>query len=355
MTARSILAMVLAANAALASAAPAPPLPEVQAYVETVPVTHKTGDRADDPAIWRNPDDPAKSLVISTDKKAGIAIHDLSGKLLGFQPLGELNNVDLRADVPIAGRSGTLIAASDRSDKKRPVLRLFRLDPRAPALMPIGSIATSSGEAYGLCLYRHGDRVDAFMVYEEGVVEQIALDLGSSPITGESVRRYDLGSRSEGCVADDRTGQVYVAEDKVAIWRFDTSHARPMKPVKIADVDDIRLHKDTEGLAILPRGRDGGLLFASSQGNDSFAAFRLPEGNYIGSFRIAGGAIDGTEDTDGIALHVGDFGPRFPGGLFVAHDGKNRDPAANGKESRAAQNFKLVPLDAILRALGEAR
>lgn len=352
MNARSLL---LSLAATLLTAAAAPPLPAVPAQAETAPVTSHTGDRADDPAIWRNPEHPERSLIISTDKKAGLAIHDLSGRLLRFQPLGKLNNVDLRSGIEIAGKSATLVAASDRSDRKRPVLQLFRLDPGAPMLVPIGSLAMAEGEAYGLCLYRHGTRVDAIMVYEEGVVEQVALDLSGAVPTGRSVHRFDLGSRSEGCVADDRTGQLYVAEDKVAIWRFDLRPDGPTALIKVADVDGLRLHKDTEGLAILPRGGDGGLLFASSQGNDSFAAFRLPGGQFAGSFRIAGGAIDGTEDTDGIALQTGNFGPAWPGGLFVAQDGKNRDAAAGGKPANAPQNFKLVPVDAIVRALGEGR
>lgn len=328
-------------------AAPPAPLPEVPARAETAPVTASKGDTADDPAIWRNPRDPAKSLILSTDKKAGLAIHDLSGRLLSFQPLGDLNNVDLRTDVAIAGRKGVLVAASDRSDKDVPLLHLFRLDPEAPTLVPIGTIASPEGQAYGLCLHRRGKQVDAFMVHKEGVIEQIALDLSQVPVTGKVIRRFDLKSRSEGCVADDRTGRLYVAEDKVALWRFDTSPGRAMTPVKIADVDGVRLHKDAEGLAILPRGKDGGLLFASSQGDNSVAVFRLPEARYVGAFRIAGGAIDGTEDTDGIALHPGDFGQDWPGGLFVAQDGKNKDEAGD----KAPQNFKLVPLGDILRAV----
>ena len=341
--------LLLLPLAALLAAAKGAPLPEVPARVETQPVTDSKGDRADDPAIWRNPADPAKSLVISTDKKAGLAIHDLSGRLLSFQLLGDLNNVDLRTDVVIAGRKATLVAASDRSDKKVPLLHLFRLDPDAPTLVPIGTIASPKGQAYGLCLHRRDGGIHAFMVHKSGMIEQIELDLAATPATGRVVRRFDLKSRSEGCVADDRTGDLYVAEDKVAIWRFDTAPGRPMTPVKIAGVDGVRLHKDAEGLALLPRGQNGGLLFASSQGDDSIAVFRLPGGAYAGAFRIRGGAIDGTEDTDGIALHAGDFGKDWPGGLFVAHDGKNRD--ADGK--KAPQNFKLVPLGAILAAIGE--
>jgi len=336
--------------AALLSATHQPagrPLPEIPARVETAPVTDSRGDRADDPAIWRNPADPAASLVISTDKKAGLAIHDLSGRLLAFQRLGDINNVDLRDDVPIAGARATLVAASDRSDKDDPLLRLFRLDPAAPALIPIGTIALPDGQAYGLCLHRRGDAVDAFMVYKEGIVEQVALDLATLPARGRVLRRFDLESRSEGCVVDDRSGQLYVAEDKVAIWRINTAPDRPMAPIKIADVDGVHLHKDAEGLALLPVGATRGFLFASNQGDDSYSVFHVPDGAFVGSFRIRGGAIDGTEETDGIALHAGNFGPRWPGGLFVAHDGKNRDE----KGRKAPQNFKLVPLGAILAAL----
>ena len=53
---------------------------------------------------------------------------------------------------------------------------------------------------------------------------------------------------------------------------------------------------------------------------------------------IAAGKFGATEETDGIEAMRGDFGPDFPGGLFVAQDGVT----ASG-----AQNFKLVPLGAI--------
>src|SRR3546814_18634256 len=86
------------------------------------------------------------------------------------------------------------------------------------------------------------------------------------------------------------------------LCRSATDPARARTPPRCAAVDGGRLHDDVEGRAILPRGRAGGLLFAASQDDDSFAVFRLPDGAYAGGFRIRGGAIDGTEDTDGIAL-----------------------------------------------------
>jgi len=61
-----------------------------------------------------------------------------------------------------------------------------------------------------------------------------------------------------------------------------------------------------------------------------------------GRFRIGGGEIDGTSDTDGIEVVLGDFGPRFPEGLFIAQDGDN---------APEAQNFKLLSWQSIREAL----
>src|SRR5690606_33806904 len=79
---------------ATAAASPAT-VPTVTALVETTPVS-SFGDAADDPAIWANPDDPAASLVIATDKKAGLYVYDMQGQVVQFLPDGKMNNVDLR-------------------------------------------------------------------------------------------------------------------------------------------------------------------------------------------------------------------------------------------------------------------
>ncbi len=61
---------------------------------------------------------------------------------------------------------------------------------------------------------------------------------------------------------------------------------------------------------------------------------------YVGTFRIADGAVDGVNDTDGIEAMNASLGDAFPKGLFVAQEGSNIGPAAN-------QNYKLVPWEAI--------
>src|SRR5699024_9255977 len=94
--------------------APEPPVAVVTPLVETPPVKN-AGDAADDPAIWANPKDPAASLVIGTDKKAGMYVYDMQGLVTDFRPDGNMNNTDLREGFDLGGKDSILVTASDRS------------------------------------------------------------------------------------------------------------------------------------------------------------------------------------------------------------------------------------------------
>ena len=75
---------------------------------------------------------------------------------------------------------------------------------------------------------------------------------------------------------------------------------------------------------------------------------RAPPHAYRGTFRIGeAGAVDGTEDTDGLEIVSAPLGPRYPMGLLVVQDGVNLAP--DGAEVN--QNFKLVSWQDVLDAL----
>ena len=339
---RLTIAVMLALTAAgcqRSSQAPAPQTTvTVQAVAETAPVGTGNADAADDPAIWRNPADPAASLIVATDKKAGLYVYGLVGKVLSFLSGGRLNNVDL-VDL---GDRGILVAASDRNDEAHAKLALFRLDPVTAKLVPLGSVAGGNGEAYGICLATGADgSIHAFSVLKEGAIHQVALAYDGKSVSGKTVRNLSVPSQPEGCVVDGRTNSLYVGEEKAGIWRFDSRSNAPVAGQKIAKVDGKHLVADVEGLTLAADGVDGGWLIASSQGDNSYALYHLPDMKPAGRFKIAKGKFGATEETDGIALALGDFGPRFPGGLFVAQDGENQP---------RAQNFKLVPWASIRQA-----
>lgn len=331
-------AALLLAGCATTSAPVAVDAPMVAATAETDPVD-TAADAADDPAIWRNGSDPVKSLVIGTDKKAGIHVYSLAGKRLSFTPAARLNNVDLRET---GGR--VIAAASDRADVATAHVALFTLDTATAKLVPLGRFPVGAGEAYGMCLWTRArdHALFGFVVLKDGRIDQVAIDLSGATPKVTTVRSMKLGTQSEGCVVDDRTGQLYVAEEDVGLWRFDADPSARVTATPIARVDGKTLVADAEGLALAPSGRNGGYLVVSSQGDNAYSLYRLPGVTYAGRFRIGGGAIDGTSDTDGIELMLGNFGPAYPQGLFVAQDGDN---------APATQNFKYLSWAGVKHAL----
>ena len=164
---------------------------------------------------------------------------------------------------------------------------------------------------------------------------------GPQPVATR-VRSMKLGTQSEGCVVDDRTGILYVAEEDVGLWSFDADPAGSSEAKALPKADGQRLVIDAEGLALDPRGKSGGYLIVSSQGDNAYAVYALPDHIYAGRFRIGDGALDGTQETDGIELITGNFGKAYPKGLFVAQDGDNAPDM---------QNFKLVSWADVMRTL----
>lgn len=315
---------------------------EVVATVQTDPIPNE-GDAADDPAIWVDPSDPSRSTIIGTDKKGGLAVYDLSGREIGYVAGGPMTNVDLRQGFLLAGERVALVAASRRSERE---VALYRVDPKTRRLVDdVAAREIMLGiHGYGLCMYRSGEtgRFFVFVNSEKGEVEQLELFERNGEIDARRVRSFAVGSQTEGCVADDELGRLYIGEEREGIWRYG---AEPNAGSSRARVDSTgasgHLEADVEGLTIAYDPNGTGYLIASSQGSDSYAVYSRESSNeYLGSFRIvAGGGIGSVEETDGIDVATASLGPDFQEGLFVAQDGKNGD---------ADQNFKLVPWRSII-------
>lgn len=310
----------------------------VTARGETVPVGTAAADAADDPAIWRNARQPEGSLIVATDKKAGLYVYGLDGKVRHFVAAGRVNNVDL-LDM---GARGVIVVASDRNNIAQAMLQIYRLNTSAQRLEHLGAVAGGSNEAYGVCLMQEGRDLHAFSVLKNGTIAQVAINLEKKTPVGRTVRTLRLTTQTEGCVVDPRSHTLYVGEEVRGIWAFDARPGGSAKGKLMAAVDGKQLFADVEGLALLPSGASGGWLIASSQGDNSYALFSLPDMKAAGRFRITSGRFGATQETDGIAVAPGSFGPNYPDGLFIAQDGDN---------APAAQNFKLVSWRDILAAL----
>ncbi|MCV2351198.1 phytase [Paucibacter sp. Y2R2-4] len=354
------------------------------AVIET-PTIDSSGD-ADDPAIWLNPLDASKSLVITSVKNSGLRVYDLNGQQLqSLLPPGKidgvasrLNNVDVQYNFRMADGSRADLAIY--SDRGQDTLRAFKINASGTPLtevtgynrlfpqQPLANQATG----YGLALWRDqaSDKLYSLVAQRGGSgaggaikghsvaqFEMIATPDGK--VSSQQVRSWDLptsykgqsllngidstGSsyspQSEGMVVDQQTGMLYVGQEDVGIWGIDlasgTLGAKPLIETKNFDPNS-PLTPDVEGLTIRYAKNGEGVILASSQGDSSFAAFNRKGFGYLGSFSVGAGAHDAVEHSDG--ADVSSFAlPGFEDGVFITQDGENVNNGA-----LVGTNFKYV-------------
>ena len=312
-------------------------MPKITADKETTPVSN-SDDAADDPAIWYNKANPAKSVVIGTNKKSGLGFYNLEGKLLNFVNLGKVNNCDVQYGYVAFGDTFDIVGASNRSNNS---ISIYRYNPIKSSVdsVPLIEIPSTSEEVYGFCFYKNSSsEIYAISVGKDGFMEQFELlsDSASIPYyrTGST---YDFENICEGMVADNQNDLLFVAQEDRGIWAYNFNQGTASL---IFDIDTcVNIQPDIEGLTLYYAENDKGYLIASSQGNSTYAIFKKNSPfKYIGSFAIIRGQnIDGTSETDGIDVLNLSLGEDFKYGLFITQDGNNFNDGIMQN-----QNFKLV-------------
>ncbi|MGV9778365.1 phytase [Streptosporangium sp. NPDC003464] len=358
----------------------------------------ETGGNAngDDPAIWVHPSRSDRSLVITTAKEGGLYVYDLDGEQLQHLPApsapgpddetGRFNNVDVTYG--FGGRDLAVV-----SDRGRDQLRIYAVaqgqltdvtDPAAPFVFNTTQQQVNDAEtAYGLTTWKDSTGTYALVSRRHrssvGLVKLLpkpggrvgyqlvrTLDLPASFTlpNGQSWTPCDEPGRQpqvEGMVVDQQTDVLYAAQEDVGIWRMRADlTGTPVLLDKVreygvpATYDPVadecvpgadpgyggrHLAADAEGLTIYYRDGQKGYLLASSQGDNTFAAYRKEGANtYLGQFRVGShDGVDGVEHSDGstvLNVPLGDFEE----GLFITHDGANT-PAVPDRENT---NFKFV-------------
>lgn len=184
----------------------------------------------------------------------------------------------------------------------------------------------------------------------------------------------------EGMVVDPATGTLYAGQEDVGIWRLRADLTdRPVLVDKVREygvpgVYDEATEEctagadpgfggkhptaDVEGLTLFQESDGDGHLFASSQGDDTFAAYDREVGEdneYEGGFRVgaASATLDGSEECDGAAVLNAPLGSRYPDGLLVVQDGHDTPGGPDGRGgTRTATGFEFVGLGDVVDAAG---
>ena len=318
-------------------------LPSVKPVVQTE-VVMSQGDAADDPAIWVNPQTPALSRVLGTNKQQGLEVYDLQGKRVQHLPVGRLNNVDVRPGFELGGRTVDLAVATNRDHNS---LSVFSIDRATGTVQDAGEIATPVTDIYGLCLFKApSGEIYSFANDKDGTFVQHRLYAKGDKVEGELVRQFKVATQPEGCVADDRNQRLFLGEEDVAVWAVD---ARPDQPATLTSVIKVGgpVHDDIEGMGLYQTEKDNYLVI-SSQGNDSYVVVDAePPYAVRGAFRVgvnAAAGIDGASETDGLEVTSANLGGPWSKGMLVVQDGRKRMP-------EQAQNFKYIPWSEVAKAL----
>ena len=300
----------------------------VNPVVITDPVRHDT----DDPAIWINPADPAKSLIVGTDKDqdGGLYVFDLTGKTVtAVHDLKRPNNVDIAYGLKLNGKPTDIAVTTERFTHK---LRVFSL----PAMTPVDKggldmFVNEMGENFrdlmGIALYTKPDgRISAIVGRKSGPTDGTYLwqydltDDGTGHVKATFVRKFGSYSGKkeiESIAVDNELGYVYYSDEGVGVHKY---YADPVRGnAELALFAKTGFTEDHEGISIYKTGPKTGYILVSDQGANQFHIFRR-EGEptnpndyrLLKVVKVAAQFSDGSDATS-VAL-----GRQFPHGLLVA-------------------------------------
>ena len=289
-----VLACGASACSGPATTVPAPtavPLVPAVSAVGPVGSTAQLPNDPDDPAIWRHPSDPARSLILGTDKKegrGGLYVFGLDGTLRhAVTPLDRPNNVDIEYGVDLGGGHGPVDIAVV-TERKQHRLRVFAIDGEraaltdlAPAGLPVlEGQAGEAGEPMGIALYKRprDGALFAIVAPKTGPAAeylwQYRITARSGRLTAGVVRRFGAFDRTsregelgeiEAVVVDDALGYVYYSDEWTAIRKYHADPDQPDAGRELAALGTAGYDGDREGLAIYDGGAGTGFIVSSDQ------------------------------------------------------------------------------------------
>lgn len=333
-----LMSCVLVAGAAVGAwaaaagrAAPVDAARMVQPRVVTEPVRRDS----DDPAIWIDREDPARSLILGTDKDIDGALYafGLDGRIrqdLVVRGLLRPNNVDVARGVMLGGRSRDVAIVTERFANR---LRVYAL----PGLEPVdgGGIPVFEGErardVMGIAAYTRPSDGAVFAIVSrsdrfaprEGYLHQYRLiDDGTGTLRGIRVRAFGNWSgrkEIEALSVDAEAGHLYASDETFGIRKYAADPAVEDADEELASFGTEGFARDQEGSAVLRRPGEPALLFVSDQQAGELRVFALESrpGEALREPEFRGRIRYAASETDGIDLTPESL-PGFPRGLLVA-------------------------------------
>lgn len=304
--------------------------PEIKPAIVTEPVKYDT----DDPAIWVNKADPAKSLVIGTDKDADGALYvfDLNGKIVADKVVRGLkrpNNVDLAYGLMLGGKPTDIAITTERMSHK---LRIFSLPDMKPVdnggiavfagetgyeyrdLMGIAIYTAKDGKMYAIAGRKNGPKTGGYLW------QYLLTDDGTGNVKATLVRKfgeYSGKKEIEAIMVDNDLGFIYYSDEQTGVRQYYADPAKGDKQLAIFGTSGFKA--DHEGISLYKATDTTGYILVSDQGANRFQVFSR-EGATANPFehkllKIANVAAQQSDGSDVVNMPLN---ATFKHGLFVA-------------------------------------
>jgi len=316
--------------------------------IRPVVSSEPVADDPDDPAIWINPADPARSLILGTNKvpapQGALVVFGLDGKIRQtIAGIDRPNNVDVEYGLALAGGAADIAVLTERLKSR---LRVYRIGPDGLVEISSGDglavFEGQPGEAaapMGIALYRRSWDGAVFAVVgrktgpRDGYLWQYRLEVDrASRVTARKVRQFGRFSgigEIEAIAVDDELGYVYYADEGDGIHKYHADPDHPEAVRELAHFGRREFKADREGIAIYARPDGTGYILCSDQltANSRYLIFPREgtPGNPHDHSRLLETFYGGADSTDGIDATSTPLGPGFPRGLFVAMNASGRN------------------------------
>ncbi|MBX3114003.1 MAG: phytase [Fimbriimonadaceae bacterium] len=309
-------------------------------------VTDQVANDPDDPAIWINKEDSAKSLIFGTDKieeKGALYVFGLDGKkITSIEGLDRPNNVDVEYDFAFGDKLVDIVVVTERKKKR---LKIYSIDRATGELTDVtGSTDVSmgdlseAGEPMGIGLYRHTNGTIYAIVSPKtgpktGYLGQFRLEANGDKIDTKLVRRFgefsgldkEGNGEIEAIVVDDEMGFVYYSDELKGIRKYSADPDSKSGELALFGTDQYK--GDREGLAIFSTGPGEGYLLSSDQvenGSRLFVYSRTATSDSDAKNKLIRIIETPADATDGIEATSIALGNQFPMGFVVMMDSKNK-------------------------------
>ncbi|MET3981595.1 3-phytase [Mucilaginibacter sp. UYP25] len=301
--------------------------------IKPVVITEAVKYDTDDPAIWVNKADPAKSQVIGTDKDADGALYvfDLQGKIIKDKVVRGLhrpNNVDLAYGLMLGGKPTDIAITTERISHK---LRIYSLPDMKPVdkggiNMFVGEIGMEYRDLMGISVYTAKDgKMYAIVGRKNGpktggyIWQYLLSDDGTGNVKATLVRKfgeYSGKKEIESIAVDNELGYIYYSDEQVGVRQY---YADPEKGnQQLAIFGTTGFKADHEGISIYKLTDTTGYILVSDQGANRFQIFSR-EGTNQNPFqhkllKVANVQATQSDGSDVVNMPLNDT---FKHGLFV--------------------------------------